>query len=78
METDKQVYYTAYYGKLPLNYNSNIYVKFRPIDSLILAQGDKLIDSLHYNNLKRSKGAEAYIAEVVYFHGWPKHKKFKP
>jgi len=77
METEKQTYYTAFYGKLSENYNSNIYVKFNSIDSVILAQGDMLIDSLHYN-LKKSKGAEAYIVEIVFYHGWPKNKKFKP
>jgi hypothetical protein len=77
METEKQTYYTAYYGKLPENYDSHIYVKFNSIDSAILAQGDMLIDSLHYN-LKKSNGADAYISEIAYYHGWPKNKKFKP
>jgi hypothetical protein len=77
-ETEKQISYTVYYGKLSENYNKNIYVKFNSIDSLVLSQGDILIDLFQYNNIKKSKGAEAYITEIVYYHGWPKHKDFKP
>ncbi len=35
------------------------------IDSLVLTQADRLMDSLNYRDLKRTKGATGYIIEVL-------------
>jgi len=76
--TDKALIYTVIYGQLPQIYDSNEYQKFSALDSLVLFQGVKLLDSLGLNNFKRLTGAEAFRIEVNYYHGYPKHKKFRP
>jgi hypothetical protein len=77
-ETTKELTYTVYYGPLPEKYDTHLYHKFSFLDSLVLTQGDNLLDSLGLDNFKRSKGSEGYIIEVSYYHGYPKNKKFKP
>jgi hypothetical protein len=76
-ETTKELTYTVYYGPLPEEYDTRLYHKFSFLDSLVLTQGDHLLDSLGIHNFKRSKGGQAYIIEVNYYHGYSKNKKFK-
>jgi hypothetical protein len=78
VDSAKVLSYTAFYGKLPENYDKNIFQKFTHLDSLVLKKADTLFGSLGYKHLKKWAGAEAFIIEVNYYHGWPKHRKFQP
>jgi hypothetical protein len=75
---DPNLSYTLFYGQIEWNPNSKMYGNFSSLDSLILSQGDKLIESNEYTYLKKSKGANGYLIEVVYYHGFPKNKRLKP
>jgi hypothetical protein len=77
MTTDKATY-KVFYGQLPANHDSDIFRKFSSLDSLVLKRGDNLLDSLGLKTFKRSTGADSYEIEVIYYHGFPKNKKFRP
>jgi hypothetical protein len=74
----KTLIYTVSYEPLQTSYDTDIYQKFSVIDSIVLSKGDKLLDSLGLNNFKTSKGANAFMIEVNYYHGFPKGKRFRP
>ena len=78
IEGEKQLTYTVFYGQLPEMFDTKTYQMFSPLDSLILLQGDNILDSLRLNNFKRSKGARAFEIEITYYHGYPKNEKFRP
>ena len=69
--------YTVFDGDLPQDYNKNIYLKFSPLDKLILNHGNRILDSLGLKNFKRTNNGKAFIIEVNYYHGYPKNKSFK-
>jgi hypothetical protein len=74
----KTLTYTVIYENLPKNYDTTLYQKLSSLDSFVLIQGDNLLDSLGLSNFKKSKGAQGYLIEINYYHGYPKRKKFKP
>ena len=69
--------YTVFDGDLPQDYGKNIYLKFSPLDKLILNHGNRILDSLGLKNFKRTNNGKAFIIEVNYYHGYPKNKSFK-
>jgi hypothetical protein len=77
-DSAKTLIYTVFYGQLQTTYDRNIYQRFSFLDSIVLTKGDDLLDSLGLHNFKTSEGAEGFQIEVNYYHGWPKHKKFRP
>lgn len=77
-EETKQLNYTVLYGQLLTRYNTDTFMRFSSLDSVVLGAGDRLLDSLGLKDFKRFKGAEAYQIEVNYYHGYPKSKKFPP
>ena len=50
--------YTLVFDRQPM-------LKLTSIDSIVLAKADKLLDSLGYNDLKRSKTATGFVVEVA-------------
>jgi hypothetical protein len=76
-EKAKQLTYIVYHEKLLTNYDSNIYKKYSPLDSIVLTRGDKLLDSLGLENFKKAFNSEAYQIQVNYYHGYPKWKKIR-
>lgn len=76
-EVSKQMIYTVFDGDLPKDYDKNIYLKFSPLDKLILNHGNRILDSLGLKNFKRTNNENAFIIEVNYYHGYPKNKSFK-
>ncbi len=48
-----------------LVFDTHPIVKLTPIDSIVLAKADNLLDSLGYNDLKRSKAATGFIVEIA-------------
>lgn len=44
--------YTVFDGDLPQDYDKNIYLKFSPLDKLILNHGNRILDSLGLKILK--------------------------
>ena len=77
-DTAKALIYTVFYGQIQANFDSNIYQRFSNLDSIVLSKGDNLLDSLGLQNFKTSKGTDGFMIEVNYYHGFPKHKKFRP
>ena len=77
-DTAKTLIYTVAYEPLQTNYDADIYQKFSVIDSIVLTKGDKLLGSLGLSNFKTSKGTNAFMIEVNYYHGFPKGKNFRP
>jgi hypothetical protein len=77
MESTKNLIYTVFYGEISANYNSAIFQKLSSLDSLVLSNGDRLLDSLGLK-FKKAAGATGYEIEVNYYHGYPRKKKFKP
>nr|WP_315218811.1 hypothetical protein [uncultured Flavobacterium sp.] len=77
-ERSKQMIYTVSKEKLSNVYDKKLYLKFSSLDNLILQRGNRILDSLNLEKFKRSERAEAFIIEVNYYHGYPKHEKFKP
>ena len=77
-DTTKALIYTVFYGQIQTNLDSNIYQRFSNLDSIVLAKGDNLLDSLGLQKFKTSKGADGFLIEVNYYHGFPKNKKFRP
>jgi hypothetical protein len=77
-ERAKNLSYTVTSQKLPDSYDSNIYHRFSRLDTLIFDKAQKIIDTTKYSSLKRLTGAEGYLIEVNYYHGFPKNRKFQP
>jgi hypothetical protein len=77
-DTAKALIYTVFYGQIQTNFDSNTYQRFSNLDSIVLTKGDNLFDSLGLQNFKTSKGANGFLIEVNYYHGFPKNKKFRP
>lgn len=64
-KNDEGLIYTLTFGEIPKELNQPRYFKkLSRIDSLILTKGDKVLDSLEWNNYKKSKGASGFIIEV--------------
>jgi pantothenate kinase-related protein Tda10 len=64
-KNEKELIYTLTFGEIPKELNQPKYFqKLSRIDSLILLKGDKILDSLKWNNFKKSKGASGFIIEV--------------
>ena len=74
----KALIYTVFYGQIQTSFDSNIYQRFSNLDSIVLAKGDNLLDALGLQKFKTSKGADGFLIEVNYYHGFPKNKKFRP
>lgn len=76
---DKQLIYTLFFDKIPENLNdTKYYQNLTKMDSIVLTESNKILNSLNLQNFKKWKGAKAFIIEVDYYHGYPKNKKFKP
>lgn len=74
-DTSKAFSFTVFYGVVAEGWP--YYQKFTTLDSMILAQGDHMIDSLGLN-FRKSEGASAFQMEVNWYHGYPKNKKLAP
>ena len=75
---DKNSIYRLFYGEIPKELGAQIaYQKLSKLDSLILSSSNLILDSLKWNNFKRWNGATAFNIEVIYYHGFPKNRKFK-
>ena len=75
----KELGYWLFYGKISKEMNNpDYYQKLSKLDSLVLSKSDKILDSLKWNDFKRWNGATAFEIEVVYYHGFPKNRKFEP
>lgn len=77
-ERAKNLSYTVTFQELPENYDTRVYHRFSRLDSIVFDQAKTFIDSSKYLNLKWLQGAEGYIIEVNYYHGFPKKKKYLP
>ncbi|MGY3795165.1 hypothetical protein [uncultured Aquimarina sp.] len=76
---DQNSVYQLFYGEIPKEADAQIaYQKISELDSLVLTKSNKILDSLSWNNFKRWNGATGFVIEVIYYHGFPKNKKFKP
>jgi hypothetical protein len=75
-DTAKALSYNVYYKPIVADYD--LYQKFSVIDSIVLNKGNHLLDSLGLKHFKTSKGASGFQIIVSYYHGYPKHQKFKP
>ncbi len=76
---NKGLIYTLFFDKIPENLNENEhYQNLTKMDSIVLTEGNKILDSLSFQNFKKWNGAKVFIIEVNYYHGYPKNKKFKP
>lgn len=76
---DKALGYWLFYEEIPKVMNDpKYYQKLSKLDSLVLFESNKILDSLKWDNFKRWNGATAFEIEVVYYHGFPKNEKFKP
>ena len=64
---EKYLFYTLTYKEIPkeLKQQTGYFQELSKIDSLILQKGDKILDSLNWNNHKKSKGATGFITEVI-------------
>lgn len=76
-QVSKQMIYTVFDEELSEEYDKQIYLKFSPLDKLALKRGNYILDSLGLKNFKRTKNENAFIIEVNYYNGYPKHKSFK-
>ena len=76
-EISKNMIYTAFYGELPKKYSNKEFVNFSALDSLVLNQGNNILNSLSLEKFKKSIGSKAFIIEVNYYHGYPKSEPFK-
>jgi hypothetical protein len=77
-DTAKDLSYNVYYKPIETDYDRNLYQRFSVTDSIVLNKGNHLLDSLGLHHFKTSKGASGFQIIVNYYHGYPKHKKFKP
>lgn len=77
-ERAKNRSYTVIFQKLPDNYDTNVYHRFSKLDTIVFDKAINLIDTTKYSVLSRLKGAEGYLIEINYYHGFPKGKKFQP
>lgn len=77
-DTARGLIYTAFYGIIPQDFQSNIFQTLTVIDSIVLKKGDDILKTLRLNNFKTSNGAEVFQIEVNYYHGFSKHKRFRP
>jgi len=77
-ENEKQLSFTTIYGQLERPYDPTLYRKFSPLDSIVLARGDSLLNAAGLTNFKRAKGAIAYVIQVYWYHGYPKNSRFRP
>ena len=76
---NKNSVYRLFDGEIPKEIDAQIaYQKLSELDSLVLSESDKILDSLKWNDFKRWNGAKAFEIEVVYYHGFPKNGKFEP
>jgi len=76
---DKNLVYRLFYGEIPKDLGAQIaYRKLSKLDSLVLSESEKILDSLKWNDFKRWNGATVFEIEVLYYHGFPKNEKFKP
>ena len=64
-KNDKGLIYTLTFGEIPKELKQTEYFQeLSRMDSLILLKGDKILDSLKWNNYKKSKGASGFTTEV--------------
>lgn len=77
-ERAKALSYMVIFQKLPDNYDSNMYRRFSRLDTVVFSKAKSLLDTSNYSNLKGLQGAEGYLIEVNYYHGFPKNKMFVP
>jgi len=76
---NKALSYKLFYGKIPEEMNDpEYYQKLSKLDSLVLSNSDRILDSLKWKKFKRWNGASAFEIEVAYYHGFPKNEKFEP
>lgn len=76
---DNQLINTLFFDKIPENLNgTKYYQNLTKMDSIILTESNKILDSLNLPNFKKWNGAKAFIIEVNYYNGYPKNKKLKP
>lgn len=76
---NKELIYKLFYGEIPEEFNDpKYYQKLSELDSLVLSNSNRILDSLKWENFKRWNGASAFEIEVVYYHGFPKNEKFEP
>ncbi|WP_272024127.1 hypothetical protein [Olleya namhaensis] len=62
---EKHLFHTLTFGEIASGLKQTEYFQeLSKIDSLILSKGDKILDSLKWNNYKKSKGASGFITEV--------------
>lgn len=76
---NKELTYTLYYGPFEEKDESLKHLKsLSKIDSLVLSESDRILDSLNWKTFTKAKGASAFEIEVANYHGFPRNKKFKP
>ena len=76
---NKELTYTLYYGPFEEEDESLKQRKsLSKLDSLVLSESDRILDSLNWKTFTRAKGASAFEIEIAYYHGFPRNKKFKP
>ena len=76
---NKELIYTLSFDKIQENLNENEhYQNLTKMDSIVLTDGNKILDSLSFQNFKKWNGAKVFIIEVNYYHRYPKNKKFRP
>ncbi|NHM01570.1 hypothetical protein [Flavobacterium difficile] len=76
---NKQLIYTLFFDNIPENLNdTKYYQNLTKMDSIVLTESNKILNSLNLQNFKKWNGAKAFIIEVNYYHGYPKNRKFKP
>ncbi|MEG9328137.1 hypothetical protein V6B16_09365 [Salinimicrobium catena] len=76
---EKQLIYTLFFEQIPKEMDDpKYYQKLSAIDSLVLSKGDRILDSLQWQNYQRPHGASAFQIEVNFYHGYPKNEKFRP
>ncbi|RXG18066.1 hypothetical protein DSM03_101746 [Leeuwenhoekiella aestuarii] len=74
---NKELTYTLYYGPFKEENDSSKYRKsLSELDSLVLSESDRILDSLNWNSFRRAKEASAFEIEVTYYNGFPRNKKF--
>ncbi|MFI2744662.1 hypothetical protein ACG2LH_18145 [Zhouia sp. PK063] len=75
----KALSYNIFYQEIPRDFDDPMYYqKLSELDSIVFSGSDRILDSLKWKNFKSWKGASAFRIEVNYYHGFPKHEKFRP